>query len=500
MPFSNSFRAVRWLRTLNLLLQAVLFLSFFGGLNYVARNYPALRFDLTRRHRYSLSPETLSYLKNLPRPVDVVATVSDQTDLPIEVNGLLDEYVHATETNARGAIKKEVVDIYQNRRRAEELGLDQPNILMLICGDHRRAVPINALYKVQNTVQGPVRTAFVGEQELTAAILDVSNPEPQHLYFLVGHGELQPDDTNQARGLSLLADELRIRNFHVDTLDLSVNRRVPEDASLLIAVAPQTGFSAAEQEMLRQYLNVNAGRLMLLLAPGISETRLGLDDLLLDWGVIVYDDVICETDPKYRTEDGDLIVRTFDPKHPITQSLVDYRLYLKLGYTRTVSPDPSRSAGGGLTTTTVAAASPTAWGDVGYRVGLAPNFKNPGNTHPIAGMRPAGHLGVIVASERVSARDNLPFSVRAGRLVVFGSGDFIANQRIAYSGNEAVFLNAVNWAVERDRQFNVPARPIERFQLAVSAADLNRLNYTLWFALPGAAALLGLIVYWTRRK
>ncbi len=499
MPFSNSFRAVRWLRTFNLLLQAVLFLTFFGGLNYVARNYPALRFDLTRRHRYSLSPETLSYLKNLSRPVDIVATVSDQSDLPIEVNGLLDEYVHATETNPRGAIKKEIVDIYQNRRRAEELGLEQPNVLMLICGEHRRAVPIDNLYKVQNTENGPVRKAFIGEQALTAAVLDVSNPDPQHIYFVVGHGELQPDDTNQARGLSALADELRVRNFHVDTLDLAVNRRVPEDAALLVAVAPQTAYSPAEQEMLRQYLNVNAGRLMLLLAPGISETRLGLDELLLDWGVIVYDDVICETDPKFRTEDGDLIVRTFLP-HPITQSLIDYRMYLKFGYTRTVSADPGRGAGGGLTTTTVAAASPTAWGDVGYRIGLASKFNNQGNTHPIPGMKPAGHLGVIVASERVSARDNLPFSVRAGRIVVFGSGDFIANQRIGNAGNEAVFLNAVNWAVERDRQFNVPARPIERFQLALSAADLNRLNYTLWFALPGATALLGLIVYWTRRK
>ena len=61
------------------------------------------------------------------------------------------------------------------------------------------------------------------------------------------------------------------------------------------------------------------------------------------------------------------------------------------------------------------------------------------------------------------------------------------------------FLGAVNWAVDRERQLNVPARPIERFQLALSAAELQRLNYTLWFGLPGATLLLGLVVYWTRR-
>ncbi len=490
---------MRWLRTFNLVLQAILFLTFFAGLNYVARNHPS-RFDLTRYHRYSLSPESLSYLKNLNRTVHIYATVSDESDVRPEVRGLLDEFVHATESNPQAQITREVVNVYQNRRRAEELNLDKPDVLMLVCGDHRRALAVSDLYEMKNERGEVTPEAFQGERVLTSAILEVSNPDAQHIYFLVGHGELQPDDTNPARGLSALRDELKVRNFLVDTWDLSVNRRVPPDAALLVAVAPQTGYSKAEQEMLRQYLSVNAGRLMLLLSPGISAVRLGLDDLLLDWGVLVYDDLICETDPKYRTDDGDLIVRAFDPKDPITQTLVNYNQYLRFGYTRTVMPDPSRLGTGGLTTTTLAAASPGAWGDVGFRIGLAPKFNNQGNTHPLPGMKPEGQLGIAVASERVAPRGNLAFSVRAGRLVVFGSGDFIANQRIGNAGNEMIFLNAVNWAVERDRQLNVPARPIQRFQLAISAAELNRLNYTLWFALPGIAALFGIIVYWTRRK
>jgi hypothetical protein len=499
MPLNDSFRAARWVRTLNLVVQAVLFLAFFAGLNYVARNHPDWRTDLTQRRRYSLSPETISYLKNLSRPVQIVATVSDDADLPIEVNGLLEEYVHATETNVRGPVRKEVVNVYQNRRRAEELGIEQAGVLLLICGENHRAVPFNQLYHIRRTAAGLERTAFIGEQVLTAAVLDVSNPDRQHIYFLVGHGESQPDDTSPVHGLSALRDELAIRNFQVDTIELAINRRVPTDAALLVAVAPQTGYSPAEQEMLRQYLNVNAGRLILLLAPGINMPRLGLDDLLLDWGILVYDDVINESDQHYRTDTGDLIIRAFLP-HPITQSLIDAGLPLQLGYTRTVSPDPQPVAGRGLTTTTLAAASRTAWGDVSFRIGGTPNFNNAGNTHPIAGMSPSGQLGIAVASERVTTRDNLPFSIRAGRVVVFGSGDFVGNQRIGSGGNEAIFLNAVNWAVERDRQLNIPARPIERFQLAMSAADLNRLNYTLWFALPGATAILGLLVYWTRRK
>jgi hypothetical protein len=299
-------------------------------------------------------------------------------------------------------------------------------------------------------------------------------------------------------GLSALRDQLRARNFDVDTVDLTVARRLPADASLLVSVAPQTRFTPAEQELLRQYLGANAGRLMLLLGPGISAINLGLDDLLLDWGVLVDDDLVCDVGADNVTEDNDLLIHAFVP-HPITQSLFDQQVWLRFGFTRTVRPDPGRSSGNGLSTTTLAATSKTAWGETGYRLRQVPRAGNPGNIHPLAGMAPPDRLGVIVASERVGVRDKLPFSVR-GRLVVFGSGDFVSNSRLAYAGNWNVFLGAVNWTVDRDSQLNIQARPIERFQLSLSAGSLLNLRYTLLLALPAAAALLGLLVYWTRRR
>jgi hypothetical protein len=115
-------------------------------------------------------------------------------------------------------------------------------------------------------------------------------------------------------------------------------------------------------------------------------------------------------------------------------------------------------------------------------------------------MAPPDRLGIAVASERVSVRNNLPFSVAGGRIVVIGTGDMISNARIANAGSEGLFLGAVNWAVGRDAALNVPARPIDRFQLSLSAGELARLRYTLMLALPGIAALLGIAVYWARRN
>jgi len=497
MAFSNSFRAARWLRTLNLVLQAALFLTFFAGLNYVAGNHPALRFDLTRRHNFSLSPETLSYLKNLGRPVQIVVTIADKNDEP-QLSGLLDEFKHATETNpAGGKITVEYLDVYQERRKAEQYGIDSANVILLRCGDKPRVLPIDDLYRVENKR----RVAFQGEQVLTGAILEVSSPDRQKIYFLTGHQEAEPGDPSD-RGLTGARDQLRFRNFEVDKLELAVARKVPADAKLLIAVDPKSACTPAEQELLRQYLSSNAGRLILLLAPGKPSASLGLDELLLDWGVLADDDVVIDAGRDFVTDDGDLMVRFFDEKHPITQQLVSYKAPLRLSLARTVRPDPGRSLGNGVTTVSLAWASPAAWGERSYREMFRdrtlPAYDRGIDIRPVPGME--SQLAVAVASERVSARDNLPFSVRGGRLVVFGTGDMVSNARVAIAGNLAMFFGAVNWTVDRDRYINVPARPLDRFTLALSAGDLHKLNYSLWFVLPGITAVLGLMVYWTRRS
>jgi len=497
MPSPDSFRTARWLRTINLVLQAILFLTLFGGLNYLARSY-AWRFDLTQHRQHSISPETASYLRNLNRPVRIIATFTAESDNAEvvqayrDLHGLLREYIYTTENRPDGRITVEYIDIYQRRRDADQLGIDQPNVLVFICGDKRRVVTLDELYRFENRE----KKAFQGEQVLTASILDVSRPEKKKIYFLTGHGELRPDDVDPNRGLSALNEQLRLRNFAVEYLSLGATRSVPEDAALIIAAAPQGRYDASEQELLRQYLSTRAGNLILFLTPGIPH---GLDDLLYDWGVLVDDVVIYDTNPESYSDNADFILRNFS-SHPITQTLIDYRLTLRLGLCRSVRPDPGRAANDELQVTTLAATYPTAWGETGYRLQRMPEYNVGIDLKGLPNMPPANRLGVIVASERVQIRDNLPFSVRSGRLVAIGTDDMVTNQRIASEGNLALFLNAVNWAVERDTQLNIPARPIQRYQLTLNQLELTRLRFSLLLVLPGIAAALGLFVYWSRRN
>ena len=488
----DSFRAARWIRTLNLILQALLLLTFIGGLNFLARSH-SLRFDLTRYRRFSLSAETLAYLRELSQPVHIVVTsgANGQGDDP-EIKGILREYVYATESNSAGAVTVEYIDLYEDRRKTEKYGIESPGVVLLLCGDRRRVLTADNFYQLE---KDKVSKDFIGEQAITAAILDVSNPERKKIYFLYGHGELRPDDVDPNRGLSAARDQLRLRNYAVETLDLDAARKIPDDAALLVSAEPQDPFTPHEQEQLRQYLGAGAGRLILFAAPN---TQLGLSDLLIDdWGIILDDDLILDTAPDSQTEDGDLIIRAYTP-HPITQTLIDYKVGLRVGQSRSVRPLPGHPAG--LTVVTLAATAPTAWGEVDYRQRGIQTYTPGVDIKGFHQMDPPDRLGIAVASERVPVQGGLPSSVHGGKVVVIGTGDLISNARIANSGTVEFFLGAVNWTVGRDVSLNVPARPIERFSLSLSAGELARLRYTLMLALPGVAALLGILVYWARRN
>jgi len=497
MPLLESFRAARWVRLTNLILQAVLFLTLFAGLNYVAGNHSWGRYDLTRGGRYSLAPETIAYLKDLTSPVQIVVT-TEEAEVNPELRGLLREYAYATEDSVGGKVTVEYLDIYQHHREAEQLGVNEPGVILLLCNAHHTVLRTDDLYHI---VQG-VRKEFQGEQALTSAILEISSGMRKKIYFLVGHGELRPDDVDAVHGLSAARDYLAQRNFEVRPLELAANGRVPEDAALLIAVAPQTSYAPFETELLRQYLGARAGRLILFLAPSrslILPSTLGLEPLLTDWGVIADDDRIIDTGSENYTDDDDLIIRTF-PSHAVTQSLLAAPApSLRVGPARSVRPDPPRVANHGLQVTILAASSKTAWGEVNNRFGGAPAY-NPGvDIRALPGAEPPDRLGVAVASEPVTVRDNLSFTVPRGRLVVFGTGDLIDNVRFANAGVLDLLMGAVNWMVDRTTQIRIAPHPIDRFELSLSEHELGNLRRTLLFVLPGVAAFLGLVVYWTRR-
>lgn len=492
MSKSDDFFYAQWLKRLERWFHILLGLTLLLGINYwAAQRY--MRMDMTYNQRYSLSPETLAYLRGLKEPLKIIVTVprrsnrtaTEQTFKDIE--NLLKEYEHVGQLSGNKNIEVEFVDIFQQRKKVEELvnlyGLQEGNVILIVSGDRQRQLLTMDLYEFKD---GGKR-AFRGEQVITSAILDVINPERQKIYFTTGHGEMQLDNVDPIKGLSQLELFLRERNFETILLDLNQNAEVPKDTALIVIASPQVALLPQEVEALRKYLTERNGRLIVFLQP---QEDPGLDALFYDWGIIAEDKIVIDPEQNTQTPDGDLIVRSF-AQNPITQFHFDNEFTALLGPTRPVRPNPEGSSQEELTVVTLMKSSKKSWGERTYK-----RLKNP-TFDPVVDL--PGPVSIATASER-QIGSQIGLKISGGRLVVFGNSDFIANNQFNSLGNRILIRNTINWCLDRDNILNIPPRKIERFQITLSRQDIWKLGFIILLGLPGAATFIGIVVVWIRNR
>jgi len=108
-----------------------------------------------------------------------------------------------------------------------------------------------------------------------------------------------------------------------------------------------------------------------------------------------------------------------------------------------------------------------------------------------------GPVSLGVAVER--GVEQVDVSVPAARLVVFGDSDFLCNGLIS-GGSFELFLNSLNWLVDRDLEIDVPVRQLDSLKLSLSKKELDQLFLWVVCVLPGAVGVLGFMVWFRRRK
>ncbi|CAI8296150.1 MAG: Uncharacterised protein [Opitutia bacterium UBA7350] len=487
----NEFRHARRLKALNRLAQILLGLSLVLMLNYLASKY-FTRIDLTENQQFSISAESQAYLRQLQDPVDIIVTIAQDGNDPElqrirkDLNKLLLEYEAHSMRQGKALVRVEYVDALRQRKRTRELvqayNIERENVIIIAANDRTRTIDLPELYEAENGQW----QSFRGERILTSAILEVSNEESSILYFLSGHGEMRIGDVHPTRGLSLMESFLKERGFIVRELDLTRVQAVPEDAALILLVAPQAALAPAEVEKLRRYAGDRNGRLLITLEPGRKH---GMNDLFYDWGILVEDTIAVDVAPNYRSQEGDMIVRHFS-EHPITKLLYDYNATAYFGQSRPIRIDPASLADDSLNLRYLIGTSEKSWAERDYRT------QRPIAFDPDRDLK--GPLSLAVASQR-STSSALGLSISGGRVVCFGNSDFLANNRFQIYGNYTLMINALNWSLNRNVLLNIPAQSLNRYQLVVSGSDLKRLLG--YFAiLPITAAALGILISIIRRR
>lgn len=487
----NEFRFARRFRAANRSIQILLGVSLIIALNFLASKY-FQRFDLTKSGNYTLAPETRAYIRELKQPVEIIVMIPKELNDPnietihYDLQKLLREYAAEGIQGDQTMIRVEFVDIYRQRKRAQELkekyNIAQDNIILVASETKGRTIQLSELY----TEDDGMRRAFAGERAVTSAIVSIATADEDKVYFVVGHGEMRLDDVDPLRGLSQLESFLRERNYKLATLDLAVDPLVPEDADLVVVPSPQASLLPEEVEKLRRYMTERNGKMIVLLDPG---RRHGMEDLLYDWGVLVDDMQVEDNGPDFRSQNDDLIIRRF-AEHPITDLLVDYQITALFGQPRPVRTDPASINDERIKVSQLVGTSDQSWGERDFRTQDPAVFNE--------GRDLRGPISIAAVSTR-SAGSELGISIPGGKLAVFGNSDFISNNLLRAFGNRTLFFNTMNWALSKNSLLNIATRPLESYQIVMSEKDLNRI-LIYFLILPIAVALFGSFIYIIRRR
>lgn len=528
MSHPDDFRTARRRRFANRFAQLLLALTLTAGLTYLASQPQFVwRRDLTANRAHSLSPETLAQLRASVRraatvaPEATVKPVRIFVTLPREVKGtdeeadlrrrlfrtvhekldaLLGAFVHEGARSGGAPILAEEADPVRNAKLYTELAAKLPGsfeygktALVVLCGDRIKAVPTGELLKVAQGAKGPELQGFQGEAAILSAILEVTDARRPVVYYTDNHGELNPVATGPLRSSARWQAELRSRRFDLRPLSPDRVTEVPADADLLIVAGPRVGFSPRETEKLRRYMSERNGRVLLLLEPGVEH---GLDELLLDWGLLAQDMLLVDTDPGVKQPDGDTAIRQLPAElHPVSRVLFDMGLPLYAGWMRPIRPDPARWDDRTLSLHGLVFASEGAWGERDYR--RNPPYRPEVEKGDFLPDKGEGAAAGYAAERAVRLKDRARIS--AGRLVALGAADIAADFRYEKGGNRHFLLSAVNWLLGRDYLVSVPARPLEEFKLNASADDLARVARR-YAPVAALAAALGFLVHWWRRR
>lgn len=431
------------------------------------------RFDLTASGIFTLAPQTQKIVSNLPREISMTAFFQSESPTKSDFKNLMDGYLGLSDK-----IKLSFVDPDKNPSIIKQYGVTTYGTVVLESG------------KQETKVQNP------NEENMTNAILKVMKDEKKKIYFLEGHGERDPDNT-EGQGYSAAKKALERDGFQVEKLLLLRTGKIPGDADALVIAGPEKPILPQEQEVLEDFLQ-NGGSIFLLIDP---KTQSGLDDFLARWGIGLREDIVI--DPMSKMFGGDYAAPVVSQymMHDITK---DFALSTIFPVLRSVTANKAE----GIKVSELLQTGANSWAEMDFGGGKV-KFD--------IGVDQRGPVTIaVVASKKLDSGENPKpgedekgendkgteknESAKKSNLVVVGDSDFANNTYFNFSGNGDFFLNTTSWLAEEESLISI--RPRKRKDTPIHlTSDLGAALFlmgTIFF--PGVIVLAGVRKWWTRRR
>ncbi len=319
------------------------------------------------------------------------------------------------------------------------------------------------------------------EQEMTSALIRLSNPGPRSVYFLTGHGEHDPQGSGD-QAYSRAKQALETKNYTVNVLNLLATPKIPEDALAIIIAGPQKPVSENEVKLLQEY--VSKGGALVVMEEPLPVTQFGdaadplADYLDQTWGITLGKDMVIDTTANPPTV---AVANGFGNHAIVTQKLKT--LIPIFPTARSVQVKDGEAASG---TVAIIKTANQSWGETNIA-----DLQN-NKAQYDAGQDVMGPVTIVAAAENPENKSHV---------VVIGDSDFASDRFFDQYGDADLFVNSVDWAAGQQGLINLTPKPAtQRIILPPQKYMINLIFFGSVFVLPGAVLLSGIWVWIQRRR
>lgn len=414
----------------------------------------AWQWDITQNSRNSLSEGSRQTLATLKGPITITV------------------YATAQDPNV-GNLRQRIADFIDTYRRAK------PDITVTYI-DPREQPKATAAANVR--VNGEMVVEYDGrsehltnldEQSLTNLLARLARRTERLVMFLDGHGERKPNGIAN-HDLGEFGKRLTAKGFRVDLLNLAAAQAVPDNASMLVIANPQVDLLPVEVDKIHRYLDTG-GNLFWLIDQEPLRGLQPVADLLrlqLSPGVVV--------DPAANAlkASATLSLAFAYGNHPATGS---FGLNTAFPSARKIAVTDDDKA---WRVTPLVEVAQNGWVETGELEGDVSYDKNRDVKGPVV---------IAMALER-------QVGDRTQRVVVTGSGHFLANTYAGLLGNLDLGINFVNWLAGDEDLITLQPRSVVDGSLEFSRPALLFVALFFLFVLPVTFLFVGGMNWWRRRR
>jgi len=441
----------------NLIVSILILLAILSFIEVISWNHNR-RFDLTPTKRFTLAPFTKNLLANLPHEVKVA--VFYQRDQQAEFEDLLRQYASASPR-----FTYEFYSLDGNPGKAKQYGISTYGATVIEYEGKRKVYP------------------YCTEDNITNGMLSLSQKRIRMIYFLKGHDENSPDNTDKRSGYSTIASALALENFESKPLILMQEKSVPADAALLVISGPQRNLTEGELTLISDYLG-KGGKALFMIDP---YTAPAFVKFLASFGIILGNDMV--VDQESRAFGGDTLspIITSFRKHEITRNFEGAAimpLIRSVEVREDLHPD--------LDVKTLARSGPESYAKTDKMMiekGLLDFERGKDRKGPVPVM--------AVATLPVEGE-----SSEAARVAVFGGSTFVNNLYVNLLENKDLFLNTINWLVGEEKLISIRPKEKQLYPFSFLFLTDKQMRIIFWTTViiqPGLVLFVGLIVYVRRR-